>query len=146
MTTLFTRDPFLAAPFRLLDELVRATGNGSRVTGFTPVLDVRQTDDEYLVMVDLPGVKPEDVTIEVQDRVLSISGSRAPVETGEAQLMERSYGSFVRTLTLPQGVHEDTIVAEYRDGVLELRIPRPQEQKPKRIAIAGGAEQKALGK
>ena len=64
MTTLMVRDPFLAAPFRLLDEMFRTSGNGSRVTGFTPLLDVRETEDEYLVMVDLPGVKSEDVCFE----------------------------------------------------------------------------------
>src|SRR5438270_12136110 len=104
MAGLMVRDPFLAAPFRLLDEFFRAGGNGSRVTGFTPVLDVRETEDDYLVMVDLPGVKSEDVSIEVSEQALTISGSRVPVETGEVQLVERPYGSFVRTLTLPKGV------------------------------------------
>ncbi len=141
MATLMVRDPFLAAPFRLLDEFFRTTGNGSRVTGFTPVLDVRETEDDYIVMVDLPGVKSEDVSIEVNEQVLTISGSRVPVETGQPQLVERPYGSFVRTLTLPKGVDSDKIVADYHDGVLELHIPKPAEQKPKKIAIGAGSEQ-----
>ena len=140
MTTLMVRDPFLAAPFRLLDEVFRTSGNGSRVTGFTPLLDVRETEDEYLVMVDLPGVKSEDVTIEYNDQVLTISGSRVPVETGESQLVERPYGSFVRNLTLPKGVDSDQIKADYHDGVLELHIPKPAEIKPKKIAISSGAQ------
>lgn len=140
MTTLMVRDPFLAAPFRLLDEMFRTSGNGSRVTGFTPLLDVRETDDEYLVMVDLPGVKSEDVTIEYNDQVLTISGSRVPVETGESQLVERPYGSFVRNLTLPKGVDSDQIKADYHDGVLELHIPKPAEIKPKKIAISTGSQ------
>ena len=134
------RDPFLAAPFRLLDEMFRTSGNGSRVTGFTPLLDVRETEDEYLVMVDLPGVKSEDVTIELNDQVLTISGSRVPVETGESQLVERPYGSFVRNLTLPKGVDSDQIKADYHDGVLELHIPKPAEQKPKKIAISTSSQ------
>lgn len=146
MTTPMVRDPFLAAPFRLMDELFRSSGNGSRVTGFTPRLDVRETDDEYLVMVDLPGVKSEDVTIEVDDQVLTISGSRVPVETGESQLVERPYGSFVRSLTLPKGVDSDQIAADYGDGVLELRIPKPAEIKPKRISIGSGSTQKQIEK
>jgi len=77
--------------------------------------------------------------------VLSLSGSRVPEETGQAQLIERPYGSFVRTLTLPQGVDSDSIEAGYQDGVLELRIPKPAEQKPKRITI-GGARKKAIEK
>jgi HSP20 family protein len=137
-TTLAYRDPFLAAPFRLMDEFLRSW-SGSRVTGYTPLIDVRETDDEYVVLVDLPGVKSEDVSIEVTDQVLTISGSRAPVELGEAQLVERPYGSFVRSLTLPKGVDEDKIVADYHDGVLELHVPKPAEQRPKKIAITAGA-------
>lgn len=140
MTTLMVRDPFLAAPFRLLDELLRTGGNGSRVTGFTPLLDVRETEDEYLVMADVPGVKSEDVTIEVNEQVLTISGSRVPVETGESQLVERPYGSFVRNLTLPKGVDSDQIKADYTDGVLAVHIPKPAEIRPKKIAIGSGSK------
>ena len=140
MATLMVRDPFLAAPFRLLDEFFRTSGNGSRVTGFTPVLDVRETEDDYVVMVDLPGVKSEDVSIEVNEQVLTISGSRVPVETGEAQLVERPYGSFVRNLTLPKGVDSEQIKADYSDGVLALHIPKPAEIKPKKIAIGAGSQ------
>jgi HSP20 family protein len=140
MTTLMVRDPFLAAPFRLFDEVFRTSGNGGRVSGFTPLFDVRETEDEYLVMVDLPSVKSEDVSIEFNDQVLTISGSRVPVETGEAQLVERPYGSFVRNLTLPRGVDSDQIKADYHDGVLELQIPKPAEIKPKKIAISSGSQ------
>jgi HSP20 family protein len=145
MTNLSIRDPFLAAPFRLMDELMRSTGNGNRVTGFTPLVDVHETEEEYLVKVDVPGVKADDVNVEVNENVLSISGSRVAEETGQAQLVERPYGSFVRTLSLPQGVDSDSIEAGYQDGVLELRIPKPTERKPKKIAI-GGAGKKAIEK
>jgi HSP20 family protein len=141
MANLLIRDPVLAAPFRLMDELMRSAGNGNRVTGFTPLVDVHETEEEYLVKVDLPGVNADDVTVEVNDNVLSISGSRAADETGQAQLVERPYGSFVRTLTLPQGVDSDSIEAGYQDGVLELRIPKPAEQKPKKITIGGGTKE-----
>jgi HSP20 family protein len=140
MTSLMVRDPFLAAPFRLMDELLRTGGNGSRASGFTPPLDVRETDDEYLVMVDLPGVKSEAVTIELNEQSLTISGSRTPVETGEEQTAERPYGSFVRNLTLPNGVDSDKIVADYTDGVLTVHIPKPAEAKPKKIAISAGSQ------
>jgi HSP20 family protein len=146
MANLLIRDPFLAAPFRLMDELMRSTaGNGNRVTGFTPLVDVHETEEEYLVKVDLPGVKADDVNVEVNENVLSISGSRVAEEAGQAQLVERPYGSFVRTLTLPQGVDDDSIKAGYQDGVLELRIPKPAERKPKKITI-GGAGEKAIEK
>jgi len=140
MANLLIRDPFLAAPFRLMDELLRSSGNGNREAGFTPPLDVCETKEEYLVKVDLPGVKPEDVNVEVNDNVLSLSGARVTEETGAAQLVERPYGSFARTLTLPQGVDSDSIEAGYQDGVLELRIPKPAEQKPKKITIAAAAK------
>jgi HSP20 family protein len=145
MTSVLLRDPFFATPFRLMDEFLRTTGNGNRVTGFTPPVDVHETEDEYLVKVDLPGVKAEDVNVEVDDNVLSISGSRVPADTGQAQLVERPYGSFARTLTLPQGIDTDTIEAGHQDGVLELRIPKPAEQKPKKITIGAGGK-KAIEK
>jgi HSP20 family protein len=132
------RDPLLAAPYRMMDELLRSW-NANQTGGFTPVLDVRETEEEYLVLVDLPGVNSDDVTIEVSDHVLSISGSRAPVETGQAQLSERPHGSFVRTLTLPQGVDDEKIAARYSDGVLELHVPKPVAQRPKKIAIGNGS-------
>ena len=141
MANLLIRDPFLAAPFRLMDELMRNAGNGNRVTGFTPLVDVHETEEEYLVKVDLPGVKADDVNVEVNDNVLSISGSRAADEAGQAQLVERPYGSFVRTLSLPQGVDSDSIEAGFQDGVLELRIPKPAEQKPKKISIGVGKKE-----
>jgi HSP20 family protein len=75
--------------------------------------------------------------------VLTISGTRVPVETGEAQRVERPYGSFVRNLTLPQGVDGDNIVADYAEGVLTLHIPKPAGAKPKKIAI-GGSNRHAL--
>ena len=140
---LMLRDPIFA-DLRLIDDLFgRRFGNGNRVTGFVPVLDVRETEDGYLVLVDLPGIKSEDVAVELIDQVLTISGSRAPVETGEAQRLERPSGSFVRRLTLPKGVDSEKVMAEYKEGVLEVRIPKRAEAKPKRIAISG-TSQKAI--
>jgi HSP20 family protein len=142
--TLALRDPFLAEPFRLMDEVFgRVLGNGGAVTGWMPSLDVRETDEEYLVLVDLPGVRREDISIELSDRVLSISGTRVPIETGDAHRVERPYGSFVRNLTLPQGVDGDSIVADYEHGVLTLHVPKPADAMPKKIAI-GGSSQKAI--
>ena len=142
MAMLTYRDPLLAAPYRMMDELLRSW-NADQTSGYTPLLDVRETDGEYLVLVDLPGVKSDEVTIEVSDHVLSISGSRARTEIGEAQLSERPFGSFVRTLTLPQGVDAEKIEANYTDGVLELHVPKPSEQQPKNITIGAGT-QKAI--
>lgn len=143
MALTMMRDP-LFADFRLMDDLFgRMFGDVNRVAGFIPTLDVRETEDGYLVLIDLPGVKSEDVVIELTDQVLTISGSRTPVETGEARRSERPFGSFVRRLTLPKGVDSDKVVAEYKEGVLELRIPKRAEAKPKKIAI-GGTSQTAI--
>jgi HSP20 family protein len=142
--TLMLRDPFLAEPFRLMDQVFgRVLGNGHSVTGWVPTMDVRETPEEYLVFVDLPGVRQDDVIVELRNAVLTISGTRVPVERGEAQRVERPYGSFVRNLTLPQGVDGDSIVAHYADGVLTLHIPKPADAVPKKIAI-GGTGRKAI--
>jgi HSP20 family protein len=133
-----TRDPFLADPFRIMDEVFgRVLGDGGQAAGFTPRLDVRETDEEYVVMVDVPGVRSDDVQIELRDQILTISGTRVPVETGEAQRVERPFGAFSRMLTLPQGIDPDSIRADYADGVLTLHVPKPGEAKPKKIARPG---------
>jgi HSP20 family protein len=144
MAMLTYRDPLFDSPVRVMNEMLR-NWPADQTTGFLPLLDVLETDDEYLVLVDLPGVKPDDVSIEVSDRVLSISGSRGPVEAGQPQLSERRYGSFARTLSLPQGVDEEKVTANFTDGVLELHVPKPVEQRPRKIIIDNGA-QKAIGK
>jgi HSP20 family protein len=136
MTNLLVRDPFLAAPFRLTDEVLRTGGNGKSVTGFTPAVDIRETDDAYWLMFDLPGVKPEDVSIEINNQMLTVSGARTPpVDPGKALQVERPFGSFLRNLTLPKGVDSDTITADCAQGVLTLKVPKPPIAKPKRISI-----------
>ena len=145
MTNLLVRDPFLAAPFRLMDEILRTGGNGKGVTGFTPALDIRESDEEYWLLFDLPGVKPDDVSIEVNDQVLTVAGTRVPSsEPGKAQQIERPFGSFVRNLTLPKGVDSDAITADYAHGVLTLMVPKPATAKPKKISIA--TNHKSIGK
>lgn len=136
MAMLTYRDP-LAGSYRMMDELLRSWSS-DRNSGYTPLLDVRETENEYLVLVDLPGVNSDDVTVEASEQVLSISGARARSETGQAQLSERPVGSFTRTLTLPHGVDTEKIAANYTDGVLELRVPKPIERQPKKITIGGG--------
>jgi len=137
MTNLLVRDPFLAAPFRLVDELLRTGGNGTRVTGFTPALDIRETEEEYWLLFDLPGVKPEDVSIEVHDQTLTVSGTRVPsTELGKPQQLERPFGSFVRSLTLPKGVDGNMITADYAHGVLAMKVPKPAAPKPRKISIS----------
>lgn len=142
--TRMLRDPFFAHFGLMNDFFNRLVTDGNTVTGWAPLLDIRETDHEYVVLVDLPGVKGEDVAIELENQVLTISGTRVAWEHGEARRVERPYGSFVRSLTLPKGVEADQVVADYADGVLTLRIAKPASQKRHKIAIAGGTQQQAI--
>jgi HSP20 family protein len=87
---------------------------------------------------DLPGVPEDKIAVELEDNVLTISGERERKEEHSGDRFyryERRYGQFARSVTLPTGVKESDIKADYRDGVLEIRVPKPEEQKPKRIKI-----------
>jgi HSP20 family protein len=120
---------------------------GARSAGrsWVPAIDLVEDGDSYVVRADVPGVSEEDVKVEVQDGVLTISGERSS-HTEDKQAgsfrLERTYGSFSRSLTLPDGVEASAIEARYDAGVLELHIPKPAERKPHRveIAVAGAAE------
>ena len=103
-----------------------------------PPTDVTEEAEHFIVTMDAPGLTPEDVTIEVHERMLRISGERRQQRSDEHASyirMERGYGSFTRTLTLPKGVDPEGIAASFDLGVLELRIPKPAEVKPRRIEI-----------
>jgi HSP20 family protein len=116
-----------------------AAGGGNGVSAWLPALDVWETDDELVLALDLPGIPQDQVSIEVEDGVLTVSGERErTVEQSNERFsrFERRYGTFSRSVTLPQGVDESRIRASFADGVLEIRVPKPEERKPKRIEIA----------
>lgn len=112
---------------------------------FSPVVDVEQRDDQYEISVELPGVRPEDVNVEVQENMLLISGSKERKETrgeGENRQSERIYGSFRRAFSLPDDVKQDEIRADFRDGVLTISVPREakkQQSQARRIEVQRGA-------
>jgi HSP20 family protein len=94
-----------------------------------------------VLRADLPGVTEEDVSIEVENDVLTVSGERKAEheQRGEGyHRLERAYGSFLRSLTLPGGVDPDAVQASFERGVLEVRIPKPEQHKPRRVAISVG--------
>lgn len=127
--------PFAREVDRLLDAYFGGEGESRR---WVPPLDLWEAESSYVLKADLPGVPEHDVSIEVQDGSLTISGERRAEErseTGGWYRYERSFGSFSRTLTLPEGVDPDGIVAEFENGVLEVRIPKPEERKPRRVEI-----------
>jgi HSP20 family protein len=119
-----------------------ATGGGDGGTSWLPALDVWETEEEIVVSMDLPGIPEDKVSIEVEDGVLTVSGEREKqVEKTEDRFyrFERRYGTFARSVTLPQGVDEADIKAEFSGGVLNVHVPKPAERKPKRIPIGASA-------
>ena len=115
-----------------------------------PSTDLVETDDHYVLKADLPGVAEDDVSIELDDNVLTVSGERKVEheEKREGYLrVERSFGPFRRSLTLPDGVDADAIAATFDQGVLEIRIPKPEARKPRRVEIqVGDAARRARGR
>ena len=111
---------------------------GITVADWAPVVDITEDDKEYLIKAELPGLKREEVKVTVEDGVLSISGERK-VEKEEKNKkyhrVERSYGSFVRSFTLPEGSDPAKVNAEFKDGVLNVRLAKSPKAQPKAIEI-----------
>jgi HSP20 family protein len=117
-------------------------GGGQKANGrsrrWIPAMDLAETEDELVLTADLPGMDEQDISIEIKDRVLTIAGERnersEEKERGYHRV-ERSFGQFARSLTLPDGIDADKVAANFDRGVLEVRVPKPEERKPHRIAI-----------
>ncbi len=108
------------------------------VAEWSPLVDITEDEKEYLIKAELPEVKKEDVKITVQDEVLSISGERKyeKEEKGKKyHRVERAYGSFVRSFTLPEDADGTKVAAEYKDGVLKVHLPKSEKAKPKSVEI-----------
>ena len=119
-------------------------GNGGGLRRWVPAMDLVETDDHFVLRADLPGLSEKDVDIELEDNVLTIAGERKTEHEDKKEgfyRVERSFGQFRRSLTLPDGVDADGITAAFDKGVLEVRIPKPEERKPRRVAIQVGGEQ-----
>jgi HSP20 family protein len=140
------RDPFFQdalslrdAMNRLFEESFVPGANFQRGRqGFAPAIDLSETENAYLVEAAVPGLKAEDLNINVENNVLTISGEiKQEQESNERNYhrVERTFGSFQRTMTLPNTVKVDDIKATLKDGVLHLEIPKAEEVKPRRIQI-----------
>ena len=117
-------------------------GNGSAGRRWIPAMDLVETKDHLVLRADLPGVAEGDVNIEVKDGVLTVSGERKAEHEEKSEgfyRVERAFGGFSRSLTLPQSVDASAISANFDRGVLEVRIPKPEEKKPTRVEIGGGS-------
>ena len=139
-------------PFRELEEVsdrlnrmfsrpAIATKNGKEsltVADWTPTVDISETDGEYLIKAELPEVKKEDVKVTLEDGVLTLTGERRQEKeekNTKYHRVERSYGSFVRSFSLPELVDETKVKAEYKDGVLSLNLPKSEKAKPRAIEV-----------
>jgi HSP20 family protein len=113
-----------------------------------PAMDLVEDGGEYVLKADLPGLSEEDVNIEVEDNVLTISGERKSEHEERKDgyyRVERASGSFSRSLTLPEGVDPESVRASFERGVLEVRIPKPEQRKPRKVTIsAGGGAAKTI--
>ena len=136
MALLVKPEPFTREIDRVFDAFFGQTEQGRR---WVPPMDLVEAEDHFVLKADLPGLSEGDVNIEVQDGTLTISGERkAEHEQREKgwYRIERSFGSFNRSLTLPDGVDSNRIDASFANGVLEVHIPKPEERKPRRISIS----------
>ena len=117
---------------------------GASTRAWAPALDIAERKDAYLVTVELPGVKLDDLEITLEDGLLTIQGERHFTDDAADQnfhRVERRYGSFRRAITLPAHVMADEVEASFEDGVLRILVPKAEEAKPKRIqVIPGGME------
>jgi HSP20 family protein len=112
-----------------------------------PAMDLVETENDFVLRADLPGLSESDVKIEVEDNLLTVSGERKAEHEERKDgyvRIERSSGSFRRTLTLPEGVDPEAVKANFDRGVLEIHVPKPEERKPRKVAISVGSEPKTI--
>jgi len=128
------------------DTPAAGAGNGGGVRRWVPSMDLVETDDHFVLRADLPGLAEGDVAIELEDNVLTVSGERKSEHEEKEGFyrMERSFGQFRRSLTLPDGIDAEKIAATFDKGVLEVRIPKPEARKPRRVAIQVGDKPAAI--
>jgi HSP20 family protein len=116
-------------------------GHGNDVRRWIPAMDLVETEDHFILKADLPGLSEEDITLEFEDNVLTVSGERKLEHETKREgffRIERATGAFNRSLTLPEGVDVESVTATFDRGVLQVRIPKPEERKPRRVAIQVG--------
>jgi len=145
MATLVRFDPFREVA-ALQNEMGRLLGmfregNGQADRSWVPALDVWETDEAYVYAFDLPGITEDKISVEFEDGMLTVSADRERTEQTEGDKFyryERRFGTFSRTLGLPQGVKDEDISAKHENGVLEIRVRKPEEVKPRKIQIGVG--------
>jgi HSP20 family protein len=124
-------------------------GNANGITRrWIPAMDLVETREHFVLKADLPGMTEDDISVEVENNVLTISGERKTEHEAEAEgyyRIERASGAFSRSLTLPEGIDADAVKAKFDSGVLEVRVPKPLDVQPRRVQIdVGAAEPKTI--
>jgi HSP20 family protein len=115
-----------------------AGGNNGQSSTWLPAVDVWETERELVLSFDLPGVPEDKIAVELDENMLTVSGERERTDEHSSERFyrfERRYGQFSRSVSLPAGVKDADVQASYKDGVLEVRVPKPEEPKPRRIEI-----------
>jgi HSP20 family protein len=119
----------------------RSADNDVALSAWTPAVDIFESENEYLIKLELPEVSRDDVKINLHDQTLTINGERK-IEHDDRRdgyhRVERSYGQFYRSFTLPPNVNAEAINAQFKDGVLRLTLPKREEAKPKQIEVKIG--------
>ena len=126
---------------RFIDSFFRANGQHAKATPFTPLVDIEETPEAFVLRADLPGVPQQDVKVSLMGDTLTIHGERHEEQTeqsGTRLRIERSGGVFERSFTLGAAVRSDAVKATYRDGVLEIRVPKAEEARLREIQIQTG--------
>jgi HSP20 family protein len=126
---------------RLFDRFFEGRVANGTSRRWIPAMDLVETEDHLVLRGDLPGMTEDDVDIEIKDNVLTVSGERKAEHEEKSEgyhRVERSFGSFSRSLTLPQGIDPEKVEAKFENGVLEVHIPKPAEAKPTRVQIGKG--------
>ena len=134
--------------FNTVFDAPTAGNGGSTLRRWMPPMDLVETDDHFVLRADLPGLAEDDVKIEFEDGTLTVSGERKAEHESKNEgyyRVERAFGSFSRSLTLPQGIDHEAVTANFDRGVLEVRIPKPEEKKPRRIEIGTGGQKTIEG-
>jgi HSP20 family protein len=122
-------------------------GAPSTLRRWIPAMDLVETENDFVLRVDLPGLTEQDVNVELEDSVLTVSGERRAEHEERKEgyyRVERASGGFSRSITLPDGVNPDAVQASFERGVLEVRVPKPEQRKPRKVAIAVGGGQPVI--
>jgi HSP20 family protein len=146
MLTITRRDPFRTLSTfqeqmnRLFEDAFgRSQSDESALTTWAPAVDIYETENELVLRADLPGLTDKDIDVRVENNMLTLRGERKfekKVSEDDYLRVERSFGAFSRSFSLPNTVNTDAILAEYTNGVLNVRMPKREESKPRQVKVA----------